>query len=44
VLAAARDDRSGEQPLDELVRAVLRSTTEQLCSRQAATPGGRKPK
>jgi hypothetical protein len=41
VLAAAREDRSGEQALDELVRAVLRSTLEQLCSRQAAAPRGR---
>jgi hypothetical protein len=44
VLAAACEDRSGEQALDELVRAVLRSTLEQLCSRQAAAPGGRQPK
>jgi hypothetical protein len=29
---------SGEQPLDELVRAVLRSTLEQPRSRQAALP------
>jgi hypothetical protein len=36
VLAAAREDRSGEQAIDELVRAVLRSTLEQLCSRQAS--------
>lgn len=43
VLAAARADRSGEQPLDELVRAVLRSTLEQHSSRQAAL-GGRQPK
>ncbi|MGY4769740.1 hypothetical protein ACXC9Q_22705 [Kribbella sp. CWNU-51] len=35
VLAAVREDRAGEQPLDELVRAVLRSTLEQLRSRQA---------
>jgi hypothetical protein len=38
VLAAVREDRSGEQPLDELVRTVLRSTLEQLRSRQAAAP------
>jgi hypothetical protein len=36
VLAAVREGRSGEPPLDELVRAVLRSTLEQLRSRQAA--------
>src|SRR5262245_10337426 len=40
VLAAVREDRSGEQPLDELVRAVLRSTLEQLRSRQPAVPDG----
>jgi hypothetical protein len=34
VLAAVRDDRSGEPTLDELVRAALRSTFEQLRSRQ----------
>jgi hypothetical protein len=44
VLAAACEDRSGEQALDQLVRTVLRSTLEQLCSRQAAVPGGRQPK
>ena len=38
VLAAVREARSGEQPLDELVRAVLRSTLEQLQSRQAEMP------
>ena len=38
VLAAVREDTSGKQPLDELVRAVLRSTLEQLRSRQAAVP------
>lgn len=38
MLAAVREDRSGETPLDELVRAVLRSTLEQLRSRQAAEP------
>ena len=38
VLAAAREDRSGEQPVDELVRTVLRSTLEQLRSRQPAAP------
>jgi hypothetical protein len=35
VLATVREDRSEQQPLDELVRAVLRSTLEQLRSRQA---------
>jgi hypothetical protein len=35
MLAASREDRSDEQPLDELVRAVLRSTLEQLRSRHA---------
>jgi len=40
VLAAVREDRSGEPPLDELVRAVLRSTLEQRRSRQAAMPDG----
>jgi hypothetical protein len=39
VLAAVREDRSDERPLDELVRAVLRSTLEQLRSRHAV--GGR---
>ena len=34
VLAAVREDTSGKRPLDELVRAVLRSTLEQLRSRQ----------
>jgi hypothetical protein len=38
VLAASHEDRSGEQPLDELVRSVLRATLEQLRSRQAAAP------
>jgi hypothetical protein len=38
VLAAAREDRSGEQALDEQVRAVVRSTLEQLRSRQTAAP------
>jgi hypothetical protein len=42
VLAAVRADRSGEQPLDELVRAVLRSTLEQLRSRQGM-PDARMP-
>ena len=40
VLAAAYEDRSGEQALDELVRTVLRSTLEQRSSRQAAVPSG----
>jgi hypothetical protein len=44
VLATAREDRSGEPALDELVRATLRSTLEQRCSREAAVPGGRRPK
>jgi hypothetical protein len=34
VLAACREDRVGEQPLDELAREVLRATLEQLRSRQ----------
>src|SRR5262245_14368606 len=38
VLAAVREDRPGEQPLDEMVRNVLRSTLEQLRSRQPALP------
>src|SRR5262245_6152650 len=38
VLAAVREARSGEQPLDEMVRNVLRSTLEQLRSRQSAVP------
>jgi hypothetical protein len=44
VLAAACEDRPGEQPLDELVRAVLRSTLEQHSSRHGAALGGRQPK
>jgi hypothetical protein len=44
VLGATREDWSGEQALDELVRAVSRSTLEQLCAREAAAPGGRHPK
>ena len=44
VLAAACEDRSGEQALDALVRSVLRSTLEQLRSRQTPTHGGRQPK
>jgi hypothetical protein len=44
VLAATCEDRSVEQALDELVRAVLRSTLEQLRSRQAALSGGRQPR
>jgi len=35
VLAASRETRAGEQPLDELVRSALRATLEQLLSRQA---------
>jgi hypothetical protein len=38
VLAASRETRAGEQPLDELVRSALRATLEQLLSRQAAGP------
>jgi hypothetical protein len=38
VLLAAYEDRSGEQTLGELVGSVLRSTLEQLRSRQAAVP------
>jgi hypothetical protein len=38
VLAAAYEDRSAEQTLGELVNSVLRSTLEQLRSRQAAVP------
>jgi hypothetical protein len=38
VLAASRETRVGEQPLDELVRSALRATLEQLRSRQAAAP------
>jgi hypothetical protein len=34
VLAATREARVGEQPLDELVRSALRATLEQLRSRQ----------
>ena len=40
VLADSREDRSGEQPLDELVRSVLRANLEQLRSRQAAASDG----
>jgi hypothetical protein len=39
VLAASRETRAGEQPLDEIVRSVLRATLEQLRSRQTAAPG-----
>src|SRR5262249_30658648 len=35
LLLAVRDGRPGESPLDELARSVLRSTLEQLCTRQA---------
>jgi hypothetical protein len=38
VLAASRETRAGEQPLDELVRSALRATLEQLVSRQTAAP------
>jgi hypothetical protein len=34
VLAAVREERSGEQPLDHVVRAAMRSTLEQFRSRQ----------
>jgi hypothetical protein len=37
-LAASRETRAGEQPLDEVVRSALRATLEQLLSRQAAAP------
>lgn len=37
VLAASRETRAGEQPLDELVRSALRATLEQLLSRQAGS-------
>jgi hypothetical protein len=40
VLAASRENRAGEQPLDELVRGALRATFEQLRSRQAVAPNG----
>jgi hypothetical protein len=40
VLAAAYEYRSGEQALGELVGSVLRSTLEQLRSRQAAVSDG----
>jgi hypothetical protein len=40
VLAASRETRAGEEPLDELVRTALRATLEQLRSRQAAGPAG----
>jgi hypothetical protein len=38
VLVAAYEDRSREHTLDELVGSVLRSTLEQLRSRQPAVP------
>jgi hypothetical protein len=38
VLAASRENRAAEQPLDELVRSALRATLEQLLSRQAVAP------
>ena len=38
VLAASRETRVGEQPLDELVRSALRATLKQLRSRQATAP------
>lgn len=40
VLATVREDGSDERPLYELVRAVLRSTLEQLRSRLPIEPGG----
>jgi hypothetical protein len=40
VLVAAYEERSGEQTLGELVGSVLRSTLEQLRSRQAAVSDG----
>jgi len=36
VLAASRETRVGEEPLDEIVRSAVRATHEQLRSRQAA--------
>jgi hypothetical protein len=36
VLAASRETREGEQPLEELARSALRATLEQLRSRQPA--------
>jgi hypothetical protein len=44
VLTAAAEDRPGEQTLDELVRAVLRSTLEQLRSRETVAPRDHQPK
>ena len=38
VLAACREARVDEQPLDEIVRSALRATLEQLVSREAAAP------
>jgi hypothetical protein len=38
LLAASRETRAGEPPLDELVRSAIRATLEQLRSRQAAAP------
>jgi hypothetical protein len=38
VLAACRETRVGEQPLDELVRSALRATLEQLRSRELRHP------
>jgi hypothetical protein len=41
VLAACRESRDDEPPLDELVRSALRATLEQLRSRQPAAPARR---
>jgi hypothetical protein len=45
VLFAVRDEHgwTGETPLDNLARRVLRSTLEQLCTRQAEQPGSSPP-
>jgi hypothetical protein len=37
LLAASRETREGERPLDELVRSALRATLEQLRSRQPSS-------
>jgi hypothetical protein len=38
LLLAVRDGQPGESALDSLARRVLRSTLEQLCTRQAEQP------
>jgi hypothetical protein len=40
VLATVREDPAGQHPIDETVRAALRSALEQLRSRQGAVPVG----